>query len=424
MPKKPRKHAATPPKKKVTANDIRNALKPRMQLPDLAKREEVLSLARGPVDIKLGGERSSPISLSAPKTDQQKAIEACGVWYTRLTKTNPKLLATVASMIGLRRAYAVAYRELQDQIQASQDKLDEQKAGETLPAELCDFAVQYAMWAASKPFNEHDMMTGVLETILPWLADVVDAHTSADERAATEELAERNERRRNTRLPVGFKHTPAEEDCGVARDRALVLVGWEPAVRWLMDEMCSNVLNARENDFRIVRLMTRPPVAGEQHARMVRLAPSAWAGVANTDRDIDKMVFEFIEPTAGGPIDMVAIDDLSQAFTGGFVGRSPFANAGDAHRRLRKWTDKMGAGLVAAVPLESFQLPDFGGSEFEQLKTFANLRPVTVTDGASEEKGDHYKVVVGTDATVFYVPKQTIDAYHVSKLIVPSGVIS
>lgn len=422
MAKKPVKKTVAPPKKKVTAADIRNALRPR-GVPNVSKREEVLSLARGPLDLKLGEAKSSSITLSV-KTDEQKAIEQCGIWYNRLTKANPKLLATVASMIGLRRAYAVAYRELQDQTEAAQAKLDEQQGGEEIPPEFCDFAVQYAMWAASKPFNEHDMMSGVLETILPWLADVVDAHTEADEQAAIAERAELNEKRRNTPLPVGVKHTVAQEDTALARDRALVLVGWEPAVRWLMDEMCSNVLNAKEHDFRIVRLVNRAPKAGEQHARMVRLAPSAWSGVANSDRDIDKMVFEFVEPTAGGPVDLVAIDDLSLAFTGGFVGRNKYANAGDAHRRLKKWTDKMGAGLVASVPTETFVLPDFSGSEFEQLKTFANLRPVVVTDGAGEEKGDHYKVVVGTDATVFYVPKETIDAYSTSKLIVPAGVIS
>jgi hypothetical protein len=423
MAKKPAKKPLKPAKKTITSEDIRNALKPRSRVPDLTRREEVLTLARQPIDIRLGERNSSTVTMSAPKTDQQRAIEQCGIWYNKLTKSNPKMLSTVASMIGLRRAYAVAYRELQEQIEASQATLDQQGQGEEIPAEFCDFAVQYAMWAASKPFNEHDMMSGVLETILPWLADVVDSHTVADEKAAMEERAELNERRRNTPLPIGVKHTPAQEGTSLARDRALVLIGWEPAVRWLMDEMCSNVLNTQEHDFRIVRCLTRPPNASEQHARMIRLAPSAWSGVANSDRDIDKMVFEFIEPTAGGPVDMVAIDNLSLAFTGGFVGRNPYANAGDAHRRLKKWTDKLGAGLVATVPTETYQLPDFSGNEFEQLKTFANLRPVAVTDGAGEGKDDHYKVVVGTEATVFYVPKATIDAYSTSKLILPSGVI-
>lgn len=126
MAKKPVKKPVAPPKK-VTAADIRNALKPR-GVPDMSKREEVLSLARGPLDLKLGEKHSSPITLSV-KTDEQKAIEQCGIWYNRLAKANPKLLATVASMIGLRRAYAVAYRELQDQTEEAQKKLDEQQAG-------------------------------------------------------------------------------------------------------------------------------------------------------------------------------------------------------------------------------------------------------------------------------------------------------
>lgn len=425
---RPKKKAAgkadpKPRPKKLNTRTIRNSTLrgaiPLKKLPDPVKLGQLADLAAAAPRVRLGGADSGTLtSVLEAKTHDQSALELCGKWYERFKELNPHVLETVASMVGLRRAYTVAYRELTEAIEAGQLTLDGQKQGEEIPPEFADFCVQYAMWLASKPFNEHDMMEGITGTILPWIATVVDKHTEADQAEAVAERAELNERRRKTNLPVGLKHSPAQEDDTLGRDRALVLVGWKNAVQWLMDEMLGKVLLDKEYAFQVVRMLTKAPRPGDQSARLVRLAPSAWGGCANSDRDIDKMVALFIDPTVGGPVDLVAVDDLSAAHTAGFVGRNRFAQAGDAHRRLKKWCDKMGAGLVAAVPLDAPELPDMAGPEFEQLKTFAYLRPVSVRDG----EGDHYVVTVGTDATVFLVPKHTLDAYGPATLVVPEGV--
>lgn len=429
-PKKPKKRpvrAKPEPKEKKpntrTIRNVRNVI-PLAKTPDVEKMSLLAELAAAPPKVKLGGANSGDLTtIISTKTREQRALEVCGKWYERFKELNPHLVETVASMVGLRRAYAVAYRELLEAVDVGQLKLDEQKQGEEIPKEFGDFCIQYAMWLASKPFNEHDMMEGITGTILPWIANVVDKHTEADQAEAVAHKAELNEKRRSTNLPVGLKHSPTQEDATLGRDRALVLVGWKNAVQWLLDEMLSKVLLDKEHAFQVVRMLTKAPKAEDQSARLIRLAPSAWSGCANSDRDIDKMVAMFIDPTVGGPVDLMAFDDLSLAHTAGFVGRSRFAQAGDAHRRLKKWVEKMGAGLVAAVPLDTRELPDMSGSEFEQLKTFAYLRPVYVKDGADEDKGDHYVVTVGTDATVFYVPKHTLDAYGSTTLVVPSDAL-
>jgi hypothetical protein len=414
--------AGVPPKKPQPVRTIRNTLKVG-KLPDPEKLGKIADLAVP--KVRLGGEASSTLdAVLSTKTPAQRALELCGKWYERLAGDAPRVLTAVASMMALRRAYAVAYRELHDAVGEHQAELDKAPAPEKIPAEFADFAVQYAMYLASKPFNEHDLMEGVIGTLLPWLGDVVDRHTEADTAAAIEEKVRQNEERRATPLPLSFKHTPAQEDMNLTRDRALVLVGWRNAVLWLLDQSLAVV---QSQGFQTVRMLTKAPRPEDQHARLVRLPPSAWSGCANSDRDTDVMVAKFIAPAVGGPIDLVVFDDLSAANTRGFVGRDAFARAGDAHRHLKKWAAGMGAGLLAAVPLDGRELPDMGGSEFEQLKTFATLRPVFVTDGVDPDPSEpdepaepYYVVTVGTDASVFHVPKSTLDAYG-STLVVPGG---
>lgn len=416
--------AGVPPKKPQPSRTIRNALKVD-KLPDPVKLGQIADLGRP--KVRLGGSASSRFdSALESKTSAQLALENCGDWFHRLATEAPRVLTAVASMMALRRAYAVAYRELQDGITDAQAGLDLQDRGEVIPPEFADFAVQYAMYMASKPFNEHELMAGVVDTLLPWMADVVDRHTEADQAAAVEDTVKANEERRATPLPLSFKHTPAQETNDLTRDRALVLVGWRNAVLWLLDKSLEVVL---AQGFQTVRMLTKAPKPEDQHARLIRLPPAAWAGCANTDRDTDMMVAKFVDSAVGAPVDLVVVDDLSRAYTKGFVGRDRFAQAGDAHRQLKKWACRMGAGLLAAVPLDGRELPDMSGSEFEQLKTFATLRPVFVTDGVDPDPSEpdepaepYYVVTVGTDASVFHVPKHQLDAYG-STLVTPGGVI-
>lgn len=414
--KKPANTPATPAPKKLNTRTVFKTRPINLDAKD--------ALAAMPVPkVKLGGADSSSLtSFIAPKkTPSQEALELCGYWYGKLKEDMPELAVVVGTMIGLRRAYAVAYREMQDLIERAREAYA--KKGEEVPVTLADFATQFAMYLSSKAFSEHDMMRGMLETVLPCLTEAVDRHTEADQKEELDAQLAENEARKTRPVPIGFKHSPAQEDLCLGRDRALVLVGWSSAVRWLLDQACEEVLKAKPGHT-ILRLMDRAPKPGEQSARLIRLGSSAWDGCTNTDHALDVMVAKFVAQTVNNPIDLVVCDSMGEANTTGFIGRSKAACAGDANKRFRKWCDKIGSALLAAIPLETPELPDFAGPEWEQLKTFAHLRPVQVLDGAAFDKSDHWRLVVGTDASVFDVPKDTLNSYgRVSNLIVPDGVI-
>ena len=408
------KPAEKKPEKKL---NLRTIVK--HKAPDVDVKERLAQLAAPAV--KLGGPDSSTLSFVAPKkTATQEAIEKAAWWYNKLKDELPELAAVVGSMLAMRRAYAVAYREMNEILDKARE--DYAKKGEEVPATVGDFAAQFAMYLASKPFSEHHLMQGMVETVMPWMAEVIDRHTAAEQKDELEAQLAENEARKTRPVPIGLKHSPAQEDLTLGRDRALVLVGWSSAVRWLLDQVCEEGLKAKPGHT-VLRLMDRAPKASEQSARLIRLGGKAWEGCTNTDHDLDRMVATFVAQTVNNPIDLVVCDSMGEANTAGFVGRSKAACAGDANKRFRKWCDKMGSAFVGAVPLDAIDLPDFAGQEWEQLKTFTYFRPVQVLDGAAFDKEDHWRLVVGTEASVFDVPKETLNSYgRVSNLIVPDGV--
>jgi len=389
----------------------------RAKVPDLEKAEEVRKLMYEPVKLKVGGQNSSEFSHAIGLSSEQQALQLCGTWYERVRDMNPKFAETMAAIIGLRRMYAVAYRELLEQVQITQAQLDTAAAGERLPEELADFAIQYSAWMAGKPFDEHSLMESVVHTMLPWFADVVDKHVQVEQQEALHAMEVRNEKRRNTPVPIGLKHTPTYEDTTLSRDRALVLVGWQNAITWLLNQITENV---KKEQVATIRFYSQAPNAEDQSDTLMRLAPTAWHGATNDIRAFNTMVGTYVTPGVTGLTDLLIVDDLSKAFTAGFFGRNRFANAGDAHRRLKQWTDKLGAGFVGAVPTETPAPLDIAGSEFDQLRTFAHLRQVQV----SSADADNYKVVVGHEAAVFLVPKATLDALGTVKVIMPSSTVT
>ena len=385
------------------------------RLTDPGKREELAALTAAPKQQVIG--YKAPRLLET-KTPEQEATELAGEWYKEFVK-DEDFIAVIATMIGLRRTYAVAYRELQERAEVLAAEMTKKGRG-TMPPMLVDYAVQHAMFQSSKPFDEHTLMRGMVETLMPWLATVIDRHTEVDEIANKEELDKQAEERkviRSAPVPIGFVHTPQQEDEGLLREKSLVLVGQRKALLWLLDQITNRVLTVTDANrtYTIVRFMEKAPRPGDQNVRLVRLAPSAWAKCAENDRAIDQMVLKNIASTVD-EVDLLLVDDLSLAHQSGFIGRRAGAAGGDAHKRLRKWCTGMSAALVGCVPVDEAQ-PDISGAEYEQLRTFSLLRPVSVLP--HPEKADHYHVVVGAHASVFDVPKDILDSYG-SNLLVPS----
>lgn len=416
-PVKKTKAAAKPPPRKARGLPVKRVI-------DVDKREELRrNMEAAPA---LPGRPPTlptmPSVLPDGRTEEQRAVEDAGRFAMQLLKEEDIFGATHA-MICMRQGYIVAYREYQELV-ARKRQLAEEK-GEALPVMAEDFLVQYAMWQATKPFNEHQFMDLLLKTAMPWLGEVIDRHSGEDERQTQEDHDAAEQARRSTPVPIGFKSTVTLEEPVLDRARSLVLVGWERAVLWLMDMVCGHVLGEAGvladgtlgEPFTVVRFMRAAPRVGDQHRHLIRVGGKAWAGCTDSDKRLALCMGEYVADRLSGQPDLVVCDHLPAAHTGGFAGRPEAAAAGDAHRRFRKWCDKAGAAFLGGVCLDGRDEPDTTEPAFEQLRTFTDLRVVSVRD-----EGDKYLVSVGRGAAVFEADKTEVDACGRGTIALPHGI--
>lgn len=349
--------------------------------------------------------------MSILNTDDQQRIAADGERLRTLIANHPRFATVLDAMAGTRRMYVVFFRELQAIVE---ELTDAAKVGEEISDTFADFAVQYVLYESSKPFNEHQLMQhDVMNVLVPAVAAVVDRHTQQEANEAMAERAEAALARQDSPVQIGFSHSPHQTEPTIRRDRTLVLTGWRNAIMYVADQAIEAAMKAGHQ---VLRFMSSAPKAKEQHHQLIRVGANGWKGVANSDRSFDMCLTQYVANKVSGLIDLLVIDDLGATFTSSFLGRPAAACAGDGQRRLRKWGDKQGVGIIGLLPTTDKTTPDTTALEFEQLRTFCDLRAVKVE---LDLDSDNYRITVGRDAAVFDVDRQTLDNYR-SVLAVPN----
>ncbi len=339
---------------------------------------------------------------------------------------------TVAAMMASRQLYAVAVRDL-ELIAAAIPEAERQALFQTAlsqlkepPAELPDplatfelveeMLIQAAAYGASKPFSDATLFLGLRKTVLPWLEKTVERHNRIAAKEKQVEIEAHEQARRERPVPIGVVHT-SEKEPKLYRDRSLVLFGWRPAVLWVLDQMVTGALAARDEQlYTVIRLMTRTTKV-EPQAHLLRLGGRDWEDCCKNGTSWPKLFQSRLLTQLSDPPDLLVVDDLAHAGKStSLLGGSPARMAGNAQKRFRDWCNKIGCALIGGVLIDS-QEPVFPASmEWEQLRTFTTLRAVGVT-----EIGENYRITVGRDAAFFTVEKATLDSYGTGNIIVPTG---
>jgi hypothetical protein len=308
-----------------------------------------------------------------------------------------KFVEATSAMITARRMYSVAYREMLGLIGVAGGE-------DPSPAaiQVADFAAQYAMFRAGKPFSEHELMRALIDVVLPWLTEVVDSHTESDENQLAAEEAER----RRAPVPLPFPHTIFKDATAgheLDRKQSLVLVGVRPAVRYLLDRILASFDESPQ-----YVIVLRDHTDDDLSSHRLVFPKAVWKDFGVNDRAVLKFLSVAL-PLFSRPLDVLVCDDLAAAGGGGFTWRTPAAKAGDAHRNIRKMCNAHGAGFIAGTFVSAENstehVPDISGPDYEQLRTFATLRPV-----GYRKDGDEYILTVG-DAYETRVPDAEMVPY-------------
>lgn len=394
----------------TTPEAVESATKPAVWLEPLRSADE-----RGPhplaeVLTKVPASPTLDELLPPNATAEQRAILEAAKAVEPLLK-KPAIRRLLGAMVALRQAYAVAYREMQMCLATEKE----------LPSLTEDTLVMAAVNEAGKPFNEHTLMQGLVDTVFPWIAEVIDRHNEADRLAAAQDEQIAIQERRATPLPIGFKHSALLDDVILGRDKPLVLVGWAPAVYWLLRAALRQVMKSGRPAFTAIHLTARPweHVA---NGRTAEVGVGSWVGCCNTKTSLRETLTRCIMHRLNCDlVDLLVCDDLTKCFNTSYVGRPAAANAGDANKVLWQWCAEAGCAAIAGIPLLTKDAPDLTSSEYFQLRTFAHLRSLTVTDVGENLPPDHVRITLGDSVAVFDVPKQKLAPYDTSPLIVPQA---
>lgn len=343
-------------------------------------------------------------------TPEQRQIKETGKEACKLLEEDG-VLALVQSLVTFRRGYTIAYRELQELLDNKRKSLEEK--GESFNNFIEDFLIQYSMYEASKAFNEHNFMRELVRSVMPCIATIVDKHSKEEDKAFAEERINIDTERRVRKIPLGFKFDIFQEDDCFAKDRSLVLVGWYNALYWLVDNIVNTITSNGENRYTVVRFMSQAPKAKDQQSNVIRIGPNQWKGCADSQKKLAVCMGTYVADKISAQPDLLIVDNLADAYTLGIIGRPSAANAGDAHKQLRRWCNDAGCALICLIPFEEQDYEcDISEPQWEQLRTFTYLRLVV-----TPEINDKYNLIVGHNASAFKLDKTILDNYSRGNII-------
>lgn len=369
--------------------------------------------------------------MTAEEKEAADAMVLVAGIANRLIRGDKRYGQLVASMLASRQLYAMCLHELErlcgdtnfkkaTKIEG-EDNLED--VGKELPdgqiAMLKEVMINSAAVQAQKPFEEPHLFKGMIETVFPWMQEVVKLHTTQQHAQRREEFLE-NEKVRVKR-PIAFDvqiFPQTEEDTGFWMDRhkPLLFVGERKAVRWLVDYILESSVKEGNNVHQVVRLNSGGKPKHNEDPRMVNVPKDNWAGAAKSNDAFKRQYEENILSQLVAPVDLLIVDDLIHASGEGQSLFSPNSLANNAIRKLKRWAEASGSLMVTCLPLSrELKANELNSPDYETLRMHNVLRGV-VAENITVAGAQYCKISVGQHEVARF-PAEELDAYKESKII-------
>jgi hypothetical protein len=330
---------------------------------------------------------------------------------------NKGLVQCVGAMLASRQLYAMALHDMDFRVDQLEDA-DEEKVV------LKEIFISSAAQQASNPFEETELFAGMQQTVMPWMEQVSKEHTDAELLVRQEEYNAAEKDRRSRGVVINFTYDQTVDDEGTVsdvskldRERSLVLVGWEPAVLWVLDKLLVSATEPQalldEETPRQIMLLSRTSKL-HQDPRILSVGGKGWEDCAKSNGSWPKQFLAEYLDKIKEPLDLFVVTDLPYAKTG-YNFQLDSARASDAQKVLRRWATGMGSAMIGVVPLASESLPDLNTPDWEKLRMFTTLRGVSVT----ERDNGNYDIKVGLFASFDDVSKDELEEFKRSDIVTP-----
>ena len=278
--------------------------------------------------------------------------------------------------------------------------------------------VQTCQHAASQAFREQDLIPAFNAVVKPWFDKVLVEHVKR-EQEESKLVWEASEKVRVARpVPLGLVYDQERKEA-LERKKPLFLVGWAPAVAYLLDKITEHVIKAGDEQvYQVVRLLRqlKPNVDSKPISRLVRLGGKEWENVFKARDGMDKLFVNKVVTQLHVAVDLFVIDDACHAAKAGSLAlrretaASAASKAEQVNKALIPFLKKTGSAAVVGVPLANMELPTLEGVNWTQLDQRAFLRTVLVT-----EKANSYLLTFGGEEIL--VDKTEIDSRLGSNII-------
>lgn len=345
-----------------------------------------------------------------------------------LVLNDPEFGQLVASMLASRQLYAMCMYEL-DMLCDKKDFTgkaykDLELSGDVEESHipmLKEVLINSAAVQAQQPFDEKLLFNGFVKTVFPWMQKVVVEHTKMQEEANKKEFEEMNAKRIVTPLNLGvqwFPESVTNTGSKIERGKPVMLVGLEPAVRWVIDKITETALEEGSNVNQAVRLNSggKPK---HSSPKVWYVPKDEWEDVANTNTEFGRMYARNVADNLIDPVDLLIVDDLKHA-TPSHDFSSIHFTANEGQKKLKKWADQLGCLLIGCVGLgRDLQPNELNRPEFETLRVHNILRAVEARKlPAVEGEEAVYEVTVGT-CKFGEVTESELEEYAPKKIITP-----
>lgn len=341
-----------------------------------------------------------PVAVTEDSSPERLALNAAQASAMAFMEASENNATIVASMLAIRRLYVVAYRELMLAVENHPEPLDDMTA---------EYLALSVVHKAAAPFDERELFVGVVESLVPWAAKTVEKHLEEDKAEQKAEKDARLEDYKTRKLNVGLLPHFESLDHWWDKNVSLVFVGWYKAVLYVLDLVTASILkqNGKYDPYCAIRMSdTRPSARIKDLLNLHIVAGSDWLGCCKSTKGLSNAIASVITQLSRRP-DVLICDDLARSLPKPGWPRPDAAQAGDAHKVMRKFCFNNFMGFIGGISTYEHAVPDVTGTEYNQIRTFAQLVPLDV-----KEDGDHYKITVNRGGIVINAPKVEVDAYH------------
>ena len=382
--------------------------------------------------IQAYDDQGTPVAFVDPKDVEDAAADA-----RSLAQYNQEVQLAMAAMLAGRQIYAFAVQELDKllgtiheikvldaPVSATADAVTPEPKTHTEDRPPHPLAVEVLIQSVAnrgnQAFDPTQLLEGMGQIVLPWMHNHLKQLLVAQEEYKNKAIEAAKAARKAHRVPIGI---PLDKglDGRLDRTKGLVLVGYGPAVRYLLDYAVNTALAVRDEDhpnkvLSVIRFCEQMPQAS-QHERLARMPRKLWERISGSDKVLGQLLHDHIFNQMRTLQDLVVADDLTGLGRDLSAGRRQdheinAYRAADGCKMLLKWAKHSGFALLAGVPSPTEKPVGLREGAWEHLRSQVTVRSVTVIRKACPQAPDlaegKVRLIVGKDAFFVDVAPEAI----------------